>query len=382
MGQKRLRVVHLITMLELGGAQQNTLYTVSHLNPDLFEGHLITGKGGMLDEDALKMNGVSVHFCEPLVREIHPLKDWKAFRTLKALLSELAPDIVHTHSSKAGVLGRLAASAVNVPVIIHTYHGFGFHRHQNRLAFQLYVYSEQIACRRTNHLIFVGNDNWKWAHELHLDEGCSASLIRSGVEIEPLLHPDPMEKMLAELGIPGAARLVGMIACLKPQKDPVTFVEAADLVTQQMGDVYFILIGDGELRDQVLQRAAGMKEPSRFLHVGWKRNVQQLIGNLNVMVLTSLWEGVPRVIPEALIAGVPVIASDIDGNREILSKGNYGELAEPRNARDFADKIIHALSNYRTVDAKSRKNIQSEFSIQNMVEQQEKLYLSLAGSGQ
>ena len=109
----RLRVVHMITMLELGGAQQNTLYTVSHLDQKRFEPHLVTGAGGMLDSEALQLN-VPVHFCPSLIREIQPLADFNAYRSLKKLLKELRPDIVHTHSSKAGILGRLAADAAGV----------------------------------------------------------------------------------------------------------------------------------------------------------------------------------------------------------------------------------------------------------------------------
>ena len=137
MTQNRLRVAHVITMLELGGAQQNTLYTVSHLDRERFEPHLVTGEGGILDPDAARLD-IPVHFCPSLIREIHPMQDFRAFRFLKNLFLKLQPDIVHTHSSKAGILGRLAAHAASVPHIVHMYHGFGFHRFQNPFLFRLY----------------------------------------------------------------------------------------------------------------------------------------------------------------------------------------------------------------------------------------------------
>src|SRR6185369_2232517 len=134
----RLRIVHIITKLELGGAQQNTLYTVSQLNRSLFDVALISGPGGLLDQEASAMQDVTVRFCGDLTRPIRPIADYQAFQKLREILKELKPDIVHTHSSKAGILGRLAASAENVRVLIHTYHGFGFHRHQNPGVFKLF----------------------------------------------------------------------------------------------------------------------------------------------------------------------------------------------------------------------------------------------------
>lgn len=377
MPERRLRVVHVITKLELGGAQQNTLYTVSHLNSRLFEPHLITGMGGLLDADAHN-NEVQVHFCPDLIREIRPSADLRAFRFLRKLFLRLKPDIVHTHSSKAGILGRLAARSAGVPHIVHTYHGFGFHTYQNQLLFRLYVSIEKLACRRTEHLIFVGRENQEWASELHLLNGCTHSLIRSGVETRRFLDVVPDPRLMDNFQIPPDAKVVGMIACLKQQKDPLLYVEAADLVTRELPNVYFLLIGDGELRDAVLKRAAEMKHPERFRHVGWIQNPEQILAQLDLLVLTSLWEGVPRVIPEATLSGVSVVASNIPGNREVIFSNRNGVLAEPRNQRDFADKILELLTHSPKVDPEIRDKISREFDIDEMVRTQEKLYLKLA----
>lgn len=374
----RLRVAHIITRLELGGAQQNTLYTVSRLDRNLFEPVLISGKGGILDEEAQKLDGVSVHFCPSLIREIKPASDWAACHELKSLLERLKPDIVHTHSSKAGVLGRFAAHAVGVPVIIHTYHGFGFHKFQNPMVLRLYVAIEKKACRRAHHIIFVSQANLDWAIKLHLTGKCGTSLIRSGVKTRPLLDAKRSDQIRQGLGVSGDAKAVGMIACLKPQKDPLTFVEAADLVTQERADALFFLIGDGELRRQVQQRVSRMKHPDRFQLLSWRRDIPELLASLDLTVLTSLWEGLPRVIPEATIAGVPVIASDIEGNREIVLEGGNGALAQPRNAADFAEKITAALQNHWSVDTDFSRQICEEFDIDRMVSQQQDLYLKMS----
>ena len=370
-----IRVVHLITRLELGGAQQNTLYTVSHLNRSLFECFLVSGEGGILDAEAQQIPNLTLHFCPSLIREIRPFQDRKAYQLLKDLLKRLKPDIVHTHSSKAGILGRIAAREAGVPVIVHTFHGFGFHRYQNPIVFRAYVAAERKAAASTTHMIFVSRDNWKWARELGLTRNSTASLIRSGVDSSPLLSQG--ESFRDQWGIAPDRRMVGMIACLKPQKDPLTFVAAADLVTRKLPDVHFVLAGDGEMRDAVLRRIGRMKHAERFHFLGWIRNTEQLLSELNLVVLTSLWEGLPRVIPESTVAGIPVIASDIEGNREIIHPGRNGVLAIPGNVIDFATKIEQALQQSWTVDPELSAQIRNEFDIDQMVRSQEELYCNL-----
>lgn len=375
----KVRVVHIITKLELGGAQQNTLYTVKHLNRNLFEPHLICGQGGILDRQAAELPDVNVHFCKELVRPISPASDWRAYERMKTLLRDLRPQIVHTHSSKAGILGRLAASAAKVPAVVHTYHGFGFHRFQNPLVFRAYLAAERYACGRTNHLVFVSRGNWQWAESLGLCRHPSAGLIHSGVEATGPMEGGARAAMRAELGIPPDAKLVGMIACLKQQKDPLTYVRAADIVRRKRKDVHFLLAGDGELREQVSKAVEASGDPAAFLMLGWRFDILRLLSALDLMVLTSRWEGLPRVIPEATISRVPVIASDIEGHREIVQDGKNGALAQPGNPEDFADKIVKALDNRWSVDAGYARQVGVDFDIRDMVTKQEQLYLNLLG---
>jgi glycosyltransferase involved in cell wall biosynthesis len=374
----RLRVVHIITKLEIGGAEQNTLYSVEHLNSSLFEAHLIVGPGGLLDKETEKLTGVGIQFCGELSREkIRPLADFDAYQKLRGMLRELKPDIVHTHWSKAGIVGRLAAAAENVPVIVHTYHGFGFHQFQPPGAFRLSVSLDREANRRSHHLIFVSWQNGKWAEEMDLIQNCSTSLIRTGVEVEPLLQAKASEEFRNEFGIPRRAKVVGMIASLRPQKDPLTFVEAASLVVQKEDDVKFLLFGDGELADAVSRRASKELRAANFQQAGWSRNVPEVLANLDLLVVPSLWEGLPRIIPEATIAGVPVVASQVDGIREIIFEGRNGAFAEPHNPQDFAEKILRALKEDWKVDPELSRQIQHEYDIREMVRQEEALYLRL-----
>ena len=375
-----MKVAHVITMLELGGAQQNTLYTVTNLNRTLFEPYLITGPGGMLDDEARELKDVTVRFCPELSRPIRPIADYQAYTQLRQILRDIRPDIVHTHSSKAGILGRLAASAEKVPLLIHTHHGFGFHRYQNPGIFKLFVSLEREASRRSNHLIFVSRENWKWAEELDLLQKASVSMIRSGVEVQRLLQAKRSEPFREQLGIPRKSPAIAMIACLKPQKDPLTFVEAADIASRKLNNAKFLLVGDGELADAVQRRAAKMRYAHNFLHLGWRREIPEILANVDLIVLPSLWEGLPRIIPEATIVGVPVIASNIDGNREIIFEGRNGALAEPQNAQEFADKMVRAIDGEWRVDPELSQEIQHEYDIREMVRQQEALYSKMAAT--
>lgn len=370
-----IRVAHVITRLELGGAQGNTLYTVSHLDRSRFEAHLVCGPGGLLDAEARELPPESLHFCDSLVREIRPLQDWKAYRQLIAVFREIKPDIVHTHSSKAGILGRFAAAAAGVRIIVHTYHGFGFHRFQNPLVFRFYVAVEKAACKRSHHLIFVSRENWQWAEKLGFTRTCPASLIRSGIPVQRILEVQRIDALRRELQVPLDSKLIGMIACLKPQKDPLTYVRAARIVLERLPDAHFILVGDGDLRAQVLREAAVLPE-GHFHFLGWRRDVFQILRDLDLLVLTSLWEGLPRVIPEAIVAGVPVVASDIDGNREILQESRYGILAQPQQPSDFASRILEALQKGK-VPADAAAMIRNEFDIDAMIGKQEELYTRL-----
>jgi glycosyltransferase involved in cell wall biosynthesis len=193
-----------------------------------------------------------------------------------------------------------------------------------------------------------------------------------------LIQARRSEEFRDQLGIPRRAAAVAMIACLKPQKDPLTFVEAANLVSRKLHDAKFFLIGDGEMADAVRKSVAKMRYAHNFHLLGWRRDIPEILANLDLVVLPSLWEGLPRIIPESTISGVPVIASNIDGNREVIFEGRNGAMAEPQNAEDFAEKIMKALDENWKVDPELSQQIQHEYDIREMVRQQEALYLKLA----
>jgi glycosyltransferase involved in cell wall biosynthesis len=377
----KIRVCHIITKLELGGAQQNTLYTVSHLDRERFEPVLICGTGGILNGDAKDMKGVRVHFVPSLVRSIHLFKDPAALFLIRSILKRENPEIVHTHSSKAGILGRWAAFLAGIPVIIHTIHGFGFHNEQTFLKRWLFVTLERFTSLITTQFIAVSRDNVRTGsrHGILLEE--KTELIRSGIRLSDFSsskEEDGREFRKREK-IPLTVPLIGMIGCLKPQKAPLDFVRIAAEVMKGTPDAYFVIAGDGELKAEVENEIRKRKLGERFLLLGWRRDIPALMRAVDVLVLPSLWEGLPRVIPEAMASGKPVVVTAIDGATDIVRDGENGFLIAPHDIGGFASRISLLLKGKALTEKFSRNSadLLDEFDIDRMVGKQEALYSSL-----
>ena len=373
-------VCHIITKLELGGAQQNTLFTVSHLDASRFRAVLITGEPGMLDQDAKALPGVDVYQVPTMVRPLRPWRDLRALVFLTVLLRTLKPAIVHTHSSKAGVLGRLAAWFAGVPIIIHAIHGFGFTRYQHPLLRYLLLSVERIVARITTRFFAVSEANYRQGVTLGLFPADRCTVIRSGIDLAAFrqIRVDVPQKK-RELGLEPTRPVVGMIAPFKPQKAPVDFVRMADLVHRIRPDVRFLLVGDGELRKAVEaeREERGLSTVLRL--AGWRRDIPGIMRCLDVLVLTSLWEGLPRVYLEALASGVPVVGTRVDGAAEVVREGLTGFLTEPGDVLALAERVLHVLAHPEEAKRMGLNGqaLPLEFDIHEMVRQQEREYDTL-----
>ncbi|MGH7259202.1 MAG: glycosyltransferase family 4 protein [Nitrospiraceae bacterium] len=373
-------VCHIITKLELGGAQQNTLFTVSHLDPARFCPILITGEPGLLDDDALKLPGVEFHQIPSLVRELRPLSDLRALLALTRLLRRLQPAIVHTHSSKAGILGRLAAWLAGVPVIIHSIHGFGFTRYQSPAVRRALIALECLAAKATTRFFAVSEANRRLGVELGLFAEDRCTVIRSGVDLAALrrMEVDTTAKK-RELGLEPGRPVVGMVAPMKPQKAPLDFVRVAAQVARKKPETQFLFVGDGELRSAMEEEISRLDLVKSFRLAGWRRDAPALMCCLDVFVLTSLWEGLPRVYLEALASGVPVVGTRVDGAAEVIRDGVNGYLLAPGDVQGLADGILALLANPTLAADMGRRgeSLPPEFDIHDMVRRQEEEYTRL-----
>jgi glycosyltransferase involved in cell wall biosynthesis len=370
------RVAHIITQLEFGGAQQNTLYTVGHLDPERFEPILISGPGGLLDDESRK-GSWSTEWVRDLVRPVNPWKDLRALIALYTILRRRRPAIVHTHSSKAGILGRIAAYLAGVPVIVHTFHGFGFTPGQSAWVRRFFILLERLCAHLSTHLVFVSQDNLNEAQSLRIGSGRSRSLIRSGI---PIQEPPRKSSIRDDLDIPKSAWVVASVGNFKPQKNPLDLVKTAKAVLESDREVWFLLVGDGELRPSIEAFIQSNEIADRVQLLGWRRDIPAVLAASNCFLLTSLWEGLPRSLLEAAVARLPAVAYAVNGVNDILREGKTGYPVTPLRPDLAAEKILWLKAHpdeAKRIGDRAHVQIGKEFDIDAMVRQQEELYQSL-----
>lgn len=373
---KPARVLHVITMLELGGAQRNTLDTVALLDRARFNVALACADEGILLEEARSIPSCTVVGIRNLRREVRPPADVRALGELRRAISAIQPDIVHTHSSKAGVLGRLAARLEGVPHVVHSIHGFGFGAHQVAPVRAVFLAAERLAARWTEAFIAVSRRNAADGVVLGLFDPQQVRVIRSGIDLAAFRHPSGGAAVRRELGIPEQAPVVVQVSCFKPQKAPERFVRAAALVSALCPEAHFLLVGDGVLRPQ-LERLRGELGLLGRLHLpGWRRDVPSVLAAASVATLTSRFEGLPRVAVEALAAGVPVVAMAVEGVEEVVRDGVDGFVVREGDVAALADRVTLLLRDgtLRASMAARAGETVAEWDRDVMVRQQEELY--------
>ena len=376
----KIRVLHPITRLIIGGAQENTMLTASHLNKNRWDVDIIsgtqTGTEGSIINEVYDRN-IRL-FLEPkLVREINPLKDLIALFLLIRLIKKRKYDIVHTHSSKAGIIGRWAAWIAGVPIIVHTVHGWGHHDQQSPWIRKFYILLEKLTLKITDQLIAVSHKNIHKGLTDGIGRNKDYSVIRSGIELECFGHPKlDKETMRKQLGIPKDAIVIGTVIRLSPQKAPLDFIQAAIMLAPKVDKIYFVLVGDGPLKDQVIQTAKEYNIYDRLIMTGLRRDIPELMNCFDIFVLSSLWEGLPRVIPQAMATGLPVVATAIDGSAEIVKDSQNGLLVPAGKPEFIVDAVMKILTKPElTKDIKNNALLTvDEYSAEKMVDHIESLY--------
>jgi glycosyltransferase involved in cell wall biosynthesis len=369
--------------LELGGAQGNTVYTAEHLLPE-FDVMLWTGRGAYWDQSvqANPLLGPRIHFFRSLVRPLNPVLDLIAVIQLSLRLKRERPAIMHTHSSKAGIIGRVAGRLARVPIVIHTFHGFGFNDHQKRWTRAFFVLLERLTASMASKLIFVSQANLEEARALGIGRPEQYELIRSGVPLDAIGSEASQVSragVRAALGIPFEAHLITTIGAFKPQKNLSDFLRMAAEVSRKQGNAYFLIIGDGMMRDELDAQIKMLGLKGKVLMPGWRKDVVGLLGASDVFVLTSLWEGLPRALVEAICAGVPSLCFETDGVRDLL-KVEDGFTTPKKDWKALADKVLEWLAEPARAQAAARVQrgrVTNDFDIDVMVQQQKALYRDL-----
>jgi glycosyltransferase involved in cell wall biosynthesis len=377
----KLKVVHIVTRLDFGGAQQNTLYTVRHLDRTKFSPVLYCGAGGTLADWADQLQAPVVVF-EDLVREVSPWRDLAALLRMARHLRKERPDVVHTHSSKAGILGRCAAWLAGVPLIIHTFHGFGFHERQSPLLKWAYILSERFAACLSHKLIFVAQANMEYAARYNIGNSAAYELIRSGIALSTYPRKVDIKAVRAAAGIRRDPPLVLSIGNLKAQKNPEDFLKVAEAVCAKIPRGTFVFIGDGPLRNKLEARVMLKGLSQRVQFIGWREDAAQLLAAADIFLMTSLWEGLPRALLEAMQSGLPCVAYNVDGIADVLRDNENGFAITAGDWGSAAQRVTEILEQPelgRRLGEKARTSLSEEFDIDGMVRRQERLLGDLAG---
>jgi len=382
-----VRVIHVITRLIVGGAQENTIASVLGLlarpgfDVTLVTGPSPPGEGTLAPSLAGCPDRLSV--LTPLIRPPHPLRDLQALRQLTCLFTRARPDLVHTHSGKAGVLGRWAAHRARVPVIVHTIHGPSFGPFQGCLSNTVFRAAERFAGRFTTHFVSVADAMTQQYLAASIGRPEQYTRIASGFPLEPFLQTSNDPALRRELGLAPDDIVLGKIARFCPLKGHDELFEAAPGLVRECPRLKFLLVGDGPWRPRFEALAARLGLANRFRFTGLvpPDRVPAMVGIMDLLVHLSRREGLPRVLPQALCAARPVVACDCDGAGEVCLDGQTGFLVRPGDRSQLVAQVLRLARDPALRESMGRRGqdfVRRHFAVEKMLDELATLYLRLS----
>jgi glycosyltransferase involved in cell wall biosynthesis len=385
------KILHIITRLDMGGSAQNTLLSCKKLSGK-YETILVHGlsyESRMTDlekriiqagvEEA-KAQGVKVIALTSMVRRIRPVKDFKSLLSLTWLILREKPGIVHTHSSKAGILGRLAAKIAGVPHIIHTPHGHVFYGHFGPFASRMFMRVEKIFSRFTDRMVALTDGEKNDYINLSVCPPEKLLKIHSGVEVEKFMQANGnrVEKRRS-LGLDQNEAVIGFVGWLLPIKGPDYLLKAMDDVWQVHQDASLVLVGKGDMDVDLRTEAMKKDANGKVKFLGWREDIDEIMPLFDMLVLPSLNEGMGRVLVEAMAAGKPVVASRVGGIPDLVRDGETGFLVPPADEKALANgikKLLDDPSKAKQMGLRGQEHCR-QFSLEAMIEKLDDLYSSL-----
>jgi len=380
--------LRIIARLNIGGPAIHTILLTAGLNNQRFESTLVTGvegryEGNMLDLAAAK--GVKPIIIPQLRRNVDPVGGLIALFKLYRLMRREKPHIVHTHTATAGLLGRLAARLAGAPVILHTFHGHVLHGYFGPLRSKALVWMERFLGRLSDCIVTVSEGQRRELAGYGIAPLEKITVVPLGFELEELLACESQRGELRhELGLAAENKLIGIIARLVPIKNHRLFLQAAQAVAEAVPQARFLVVGDGELKEELEAYACDLGLDGKILFTGWRRDLPRLYADLDVVALTSINEGTPVSLIEALAAGVPVVATAVGGVPDVVVEGETGYLVEAGDVEGMAEAIIELLRNpkkAREMGMAGRKAVYPKFSAQTLIANVEGLYAQLLRNG-
>ena len=381
---RRIKVLRIIARLNIGGPAIHTILLTAGLNNERFEPLLVTGvegrrEGNMLDLAAAK--GVEPIVIPELRRNPSPKDALIALVKLYRLIRRQRPQIVHTHTTTAGLLGRLAARLAGVPIVLHTFHGHVLRGYFGPLQSKALVWMERLLARITDRIVTVSEGQRRELAGYGIAPLEKIAVVPLGFELDDLLSCESHRgELRRELGLSDNAKLVGIVARLVPIKNHRLFLRAAKLVAEAVPQARFLVVGDGELREGLEAYARDLGLDGRVIFTGWRRDLSRLYADLDVVALTSINEGTPVSLIEAMAARVPVVATAVGGVPDVVADGETGCLVEAGDAEGLAEAITELLRNPERAKAMGRAGreaVYPRFAAQTLFTNIERLYTEL-----
>jgi glycosyltransferase involved in cell wall biosynthesis len=380
----RMVVVRIIDRLNVGGPAIHAVLTAEGLDRRRFRTVLVTGSVEPGEADMqylLDGRDLEVMVIPALGRELRPLRDLRTALKLYRLVRRLRPSVVHTHKAKAGALGRVVALVARVPVRVHTYHGHVFQGYFGPGKTWAFLWIERALARITSQLVALSP---ALADELSTKYRIATpdrfTVIPLGFELQPFLKSDQHRgELRRELGLKADVPLLALVGRMVPVKDHRTFVLAAAMLAAKRPDAQFVLVGGGELEGEIRQQIVAVGLQDRMHLLGWRRDLDRIYPDLDVVALCSINEGTPVSLIEAMACGIPVVATAVGGVPDVLHGGARGYLVPARSPAALADALELALHpGARDRAAALRSTVGEEYGSERLCADLGSLYSRLA----
>ncbi len=387
MVKHRIKILRIVTRLNVGGPALHTVFLTAYLNPEIYRSKLVKGEEGKQEgemNDLLKRKKVTPIFIPELIRDLSLKRDLIAFWKLYKIIRQEKPDIVDTHLTKAGTLGRIAAKLAGATIIVHTFHGHVFHGYFGLVKSKIFILIERLLALFTTQIVAVSRSQREEILRYRIAPPKKVVCIPLGLELDSFMDADKRRgQFRAELNLNQDHKLVGIIARLVPVKGHSFLFEAAQKIIQIFPEVKFLVVGDGPLRKELEDLAVRLGIARNVIFCGFRKDLPRIYADLDVVTLTSLNEGLPVAIIEGMAAAKPVVAFDVGGVKDLVLNTDTGILVPFGDVHKLADSIMCLLEEPRECERlgqNARRKVYSHFDYRRLVRDMEKFYCQLMGN--
>ncbi|MGA2819258.1 MAG: glycosyltransferase family 4 protein [Anaerolineales bacterium] len=377
-------MARVITRLNIGGPATHVVQLASRLPPSEFETLLITGREGPGEASMLYL-AQRAGLSPLVIPELSPdigLRDGIALVKLVREFQRWHPDIVHTHTAKAGTLGRLAARLAGVPAVVHTFHGHVLRGYFPRPLEDLFRTIERGMALLTDRIVTLSPSLRADLIEMRIAPSSKIEVIPLGMDFSGLVGPGgPRGYLRQELGIENLHPIIGTVGRLVSIKNHAMFLRAARSMVDSGSQANFVIVGDGELRQSLEAQARGLDLTARVYFLGWREEMSPIYGDLDIFALTSNNEGTPLSLLEAMAAALPVVATSVGGVPDVVTDQVNGLLVRPGDGEAMAEswrRILKDPARSQRMGARARQDVIGRFGLERMLEKMRALYRSIA----